>query len=78
MKKVLLVGPILTQSGYGVHARTVYRALKSRPDLFDLYVMPIGWGQTSWQFEDSEERREIDSAVSKAANYLQQKGTFDL
>tara|TARA_R110000824_G_scaffold24497_2_gene86233 strand:+ start:7062 stop:9059 length:1998 start_codon:yes stop_codon:yes gene_type:complete len=78
MKKVLLVGPLFTQSGYGVHSRTVYRALKSRPDLFDLFAMPIGWGQTSWQFEDSEERREIDALVNKTSKHMEQRIPFDI
>ena len=36
MIKVYLKGPILTQSGYGHHARTVYRALKTREDIFEV------------------------------------------
>ena len=38
MKKVFLKGPLLTQSGYGHHARTILRALKTRPDVFDIYL----------------------------------------
>ena len=59
-RKVLLVGPILTQSGYGEHARMVYRALKSREDLFDIFINPVNWGSTSWLSEDTNERKEID------------------
>ena len=47
-KSVLLVGPILTRSGYGEQARFALRALRSREDLFDVYIKPITWGQTSW------------------------------
>ena len=54
-KKVLLVGPILTQSGYGEHARMIYRALKTREDLFDLFINPVNWGATSWANEDTDE-----------------------
>jgi len=70
-KKILLTGPILTQSGYGVHARTVYRALASRPDLFDIFVNPVPWGNTSWVWEDNEERRSIDHAVAKYTIFKQ-------
>ena len=60
MKKVFLKGPLLTQSGYGHHARTVLRALQTRPDVFDVYLQPIPWGQTSWVWQNSDERKEMD------------------
>ena len=37
-KNVLLVGPILTRSGYGEQARFALRALRSREDLFNIYI----------------------------------------
>jgi glycosyltransferase involved in cell wall biosynthesis len=79
MKKVLLRGPILTQSGYGEHARFVYRSLKTRPDLFEVYVEPITWGKTSWLWEDNEERRAIDEDISKTMLYKSDSPTpFDI
>lgn len=78
MTKVYLKGPILTQSGYGHHARTVYRALKSKGDLFDVYVQPISWGSTSWQWKDDEERREIDAILAKTVEYINSGGKFDV
>jgi len=77
-KKVLITGPILTQSGYGVHARTIYRALKTREDIFDIYISPINWGNTSWQWEDDDERREIDQIIGKTQAYRNADGNFDL
>ena len=65
MKKVFVKGPFLTQSGYGHHARTLLRALRTREDLFDIYLHPINWGKTSWIWEDSEERKWIDSLLQK-------------
>ena len=65
MKKVILRGPLLSRSGYGEHARFMYRSLASRPDLFDLYVIPVGWGQSSWMHADSEENKEIDKLIEK-------------
>lgn len=76
-KKVLLVGPILTQSGYGEHARAVYRALKSREDLFDIYINPINWGQTGWLPENNSERQEIDNIVRKTFEHMQKNLPFD-
>ena len=69
-KRILLKGPVLSQSGYGVHARTVYRALKSREDLFDIYVEPINWGKTSWLWEDNQERRELDVLIAKTLSLI--------
>ena len=68
MKKVLLEAPILTQSGYGEHSRFVYRSLKKRKDI-DLYIIPLGWGSTSWVTQDDEERKEIDFLVHKTTSY---------
>ena len=78
MKKVFLKGPLLTQSGYGHHARTILRALKTRPDVFDVYVQPIPWGKTSWVWEDSEERREIDQLLNKTIKHMNSEGKFDV
>ena len=78
MKKVYLKGPLLTQSGYGHHARTILRALKSRPDLYDIYVQPIKWGETSWIWQDTKERQSIDRLLTKTIEYIQSGGKFDV
>ena len=78
MKKILLKGPVLTQSGYGHHTRTVLRALRTREDLFDIFIQPISWGHTSWLWEDNEEREFIDSLLQKTINHMANKGTFDV
>lgn len=77
-KKVLIRGPILTASGYGEHARMVYRSLKSESELFDIFIHPLPWGQTSWLWEDTQERRDIDEAINKTQTYVQQNGQFDI
>jgi len=77
--RVIIRGPILTRSGYGEQARFAYRALKTRPDLFEVYLAPTGWGNTSWIVDDSEERREIDECVHHTSHYAaecQQNNTF--
>lgn len=47
MKTVLLRGPTLTQSGYGVHGRQLARWLLNRPDL-DVKFGTLPWGDTPW------------------------------
>mgnify|MGYP003112463316 CR=1 FL=1 len=78
MIKIYLKGPLLTQSGYGHHARTVYRALRTREDLFDIYVQPIAWGKTSWEWRDTEERRALDECLNKTIQYVNSGGKFDV
>ena len=46
MKTVLLRAPVLSQSGYGVHARQVFRWLESRN--FDVKCQVVNWGNTPW------------------------------
>ncbi len=77
-KKIVLRAPVLTRSGYGEQSRFALRALRSREDLFDIYIHPIEWGRTSWVCENDEERQWIDSVVEKTVNYIQNNGTFDL
>ena len=78
MIKVVLKEPLLTQSGYGHHGRTVLRSLMTRQDIFDIYIQPIVWGQTSWMCEASEERQWIDDVIQRTAVYITQGGTFDM
>ena len=77
-KKVIVRGPCLTQSGYGEHTRMVLRALKSREDLFDIYIVPVGWGQTGWQHEDSPERKWMDQIINKTQKHIASQKPFDI
>ena len=77
-KKVLLKGPLLTRSGYGEQARFALRSLRSREDLFDIFIQPLQWGQTSWTSDMDEERLWIDRAIEKTIGYIQQGGQFDI
>jgi glycosyltransferase involved in cell wall biosynthesis len=70
MNKVILRAPVLSQSGYGEHARFVLRSLRSQPGKFDIYILNINWGQTSWLWEDNEERRWIDDILKKTMQYM--------
>ena len=79
MRKTILVkGPVLSQSGYGEQARFALRALKTREDIFDIYICPISWGKTGWVSLNNEERRWIDERVSKYQTYAQHGGSYDI
>lgn len=77
-QKILVKGPVLSQSGYGEQARFALRALRSREDIFDIYIIPISWGSTGWVSINNEERAWVDQQIAKAHNYSQQGGTFDI
>lgn len=72
-KKIFVRGPVLSQSGYGEQSRFALRALRSREDLFDIYVQPINWGKTGWVWEDSEFRRWMDTRILETQLLLQNK-----
>ena len=78
LKKILLKGPLLTRSGYGEQTRYALRALRSRPDLFDVFVQPLTWGHTSWLADEDPERQWIDQTIEKTIGYIQQGGNFDM
>mgnify|MGYP001306338564 CR=1 FL=1 len=69
MTKILVRGPALSQSGYGEHCRSVLRALKSRKSN-DVYLINVGWGESGWIYEDSDERRWIDSLILKTSQSI--------
>ncbi len=69
-KKVLIEGPILTSSGYGEHARLVYRSLRNNENL-EIYLSPLNWGQCSWSLEDDEETKEITQLITKTGLAIQ-------
>jgi len=77
-KKILLKGPLLTRSGYGEQTRFALRALRSRPDLFEIYIQPLQWGQTSWLSSIDDEREWIDQTIEKTIGFFQQGGQFDI
>jgi glycosyltransferase involved in cell wall biosynthesis len=77
-RKILLKAPVLTRSGYGEQSRFALRALRSRTDLFEIFIQPLQWGQTSWIMEDDEEKKWIDHTIEKTIAYIQHGGTFDV
>lgn len=77
-QKVVLKGPVLSQSGYGEQARFALRALRSKEDLFDIYIVPINWGKTGWVSLDNEERAWIDTRIREAQLHTMNGGHFDI
>lgn len=75
--KILLKGPLLTRSGYGEQSRFALRALRSREDLFEVFIQPLEWGKTSWMHENDEERIWIDQTIEKTIAFIQNGGQFD-
>jgi glycosyltransferase involved in cell wall biosynthesis len=50
-KQVVFQAPLLTQSGYGCHARQVARWLFDREETeqdIEVFVKPLSWGRTPW------------------------------
>tara|TARA_R110000822_G_scaffold23098_15_gene71701 strand:- start:1341 stop:3374 length:2034 start_codon:yes stop_codon:yes gene_type:complete len=77
-QKIVIKGPVLSQSGYGEQARFSLRALRSREDIFDIYIIPTAWGQTGWVSTDNEERSWTDKKIAETHIFTQQGGQFDL
>ncbi|HCY80906.1 MAG TPA: hypothetical protein DHV22_04500, partial [Xanthomarina gelatinilytica] len=75
-KKILLRAPLLTRSGYGEQSRFALRSLRTREDVFDIYIQPLEWGKTSWIALVDEEREWIDKTIEKTIAHIQQGGTF--
>jgi len=78
MKKIIVRGPALTRSGYGEQTRFALRSLRAHQDRFDIYLFPVGWGQTGWLSDDDEERRWIDSIITKTVHHQNNGGVYDI
>ena len=72
-KKIFVRGPVLSQSGYGEQSRFALRALKSREDIFDIYIQPIAWGKTGWVWETSDFRDWMDEKIAQTQALIQAK-----
>ena len=69
--KILLEAPILTQSGYGEHARLVFKSLMLQKGI-EVYTNPLNWGATSWASSLSEDlKAEIDLSINRLGQYVQ-------
>ena len=69
---------MLSRSGYGEQSRFALRALRSRADLFDIYIINTPWGNTGQIPGVSEEKKFINFCMMKAAQHVENSGTFDI
>lgn len=77
-KKVLVRGPVLSQSGYGEHTRFVLRALRRQEENLDIHILPTTWGETGWLSIDDEERAWIDKQINLTSEYAKTKQPYDM
>jgi glycosyltransferase involved in cell wall biosynthesis len=66
-KKVLLRGPVLTQSGYGVHTRQVAKWLLSNSNL-DVELQALPWGDTPWLIDKNMDDGFIGTLMEKTVD----------
>lgn len=54
MKKVLVRAPLLSQSGYGVHSRQIFRFCEAQKD-WSITTQILPWGITPWNINSEDE-----------------------
>lgn len=77
MKRVLIRGPLLTQSGYGVHSRQIVRWLLGRDDC-DVYTWPLPWGVTTWYINPDACSGLIGDIMQRTIDKLNVPQEYDL
>ena len=75
MKRVLVRAPLLSQSGYGVHSRQVFKWLLSRKDV-TISTHVLNWGNTSWMV-NAEMEGGLIGEIMKRSGKPDDKG-FDI
>ncbi|MCW4027790.1 MAG: glycosyltransferase [Candidatus Bathyarchaeota archaeon] len=76
MKQVLLRGPFLTSSGYGVHSRQIARWALSKRN-WNVIFQTLPWGVTPWILTPSSERGLIGEIMGRTIS-LSGRPRFDL
>lgn len=71
MKTIIVKGPALSRSGYGEQTRFALEALRSRPDVFDVHIINIPWGQTGHVATNTELIQWIFETMNKTQIHLQ-------
>jgi len=71
MKKILVRGPLLSQSGYGNHARQVFKWLISKHPDADIRTQVLPWGTTSWHVNPEAEGGLIGEIMRRTGNISQ-------
>ena len=77
-KKLIIKAPLLSRSGYGEQSRFALEAVRSREDMFDIYIINLPWGSTGQIVEDNETTRYIKDRILHTADYILQGGQFDV
>lgn len=65
MKKVLIVGPLLSISGYGYHSRQLFNFFKNNKN-YEVSSIILPWGNTSWFLNKELENGLIDEIVKSS------------
>lgn len=68
MKKVLVRGPLLSESGYGNHARQVFRWLLNKHPELEITVQVLPWGATSWHINPDAENGLIGEIMKRTGD----------
>ncbi len=76
-KKLLFKGPVLTASGYGVHARQILKGL-IQSDKFDVSVQATRWGETAFLTEESDFLNAVRNLIMKEEFESKQKQEYDI
>lgn len=66
-KKVLFRGPVLTQSGYGVHARQIAKWLLGKENI-ELEFQALPWGDTPWLIDANAKGGLIGSIMERTVD----------
>ena len=74
MKTVLIRGPLLSQSGYGVHSRQIFQFCESQKN-WNVTVQVLPWGITPWNVNSHDDDGIYGRIMSKSTP-IQQK--FDI
>jgi len=78
MKKVVVRGPAMTQSGYGVHCRQIVAWLFSKPDL-EVKFQALPWGETPWILDKNAYGGLIDRIAKSTVDLtVQQEQKYDI
>ena len=68
MKRVLVVGPLLSISGYGYHSRQIFNYFHDRKDI-EVSCVVLPWGNTSWFVDKNLERGLIGKIVDSSIEF---------
>ena len=74
-KKILVIAPVLTMSGYGFQSRFALKALRTQ-EQFEIFVQPTNWGRTGWLWRDNEFRNWIDERIVETQTLIHKRELF--